>query len=267
MSEPLLGLIAFDLDGTAIESRHDAMPSEQLIEAVASLQGRYAITAATSRPLPYCRDVLRSLQLSVPAVVAGGSEIVDENLNILHQELIGDQRDKLEKILHDLDASCYLGNTAFTDPLDTKEVMLDEPTSGIYFLDLDFHRAKGVSYRFRDVPGVRSLYMKSMLPGSDGFDVHILSARASKGTGIAHVQRQLGIGVMSTIVIGDGYNDVPLFEQAGVRVAMGNADEVLKDLADIEIGDVATDGLVHFLDWIHEYNASPAVILDGYVAS
>jgi P-type E1-E2 ATPase len=42
----------------------------------------------------------------------------------------------------------------------------------------------------------------------------------------------LGIGIDDTLAIGDGANDIPMLEQAGVAVVMENADDSIKKLAD-----------------------------------
>ncbi|HEY0945193.1 MAG TPA: Cof-type HAD-IIB family hydrolase [Opitutaceae bacterium] len=47
-----------------------------------------------------------------------------------------------------------------------------------------------------------------------------LSARASKGVGVAALAAHLGVGPEAVVAFGDGDNDVPLFEWAGTSVAM-----------------------------------------------
>ena len=48
-----------------------------------------------------------------------------------------------------------------------------------------------------------------------------------------------------SIAIGDGPNDLQMMEYAGVGVAMGNAKEEVKKLADMVTSDVAEDGIYH----------------------
>jgi hydroxymethylpyrimidine pyrophosphatase-like HAD family hydrolase len=50
------------------------------------------------------------------------------------------------------------------------------------------------------------------------------------------------------IGVGDGHNDLPLFEACGFRVAMGNADEELKKLADYIAPSVEDDGIVDVIE-------------------
>ena len=45
------------------------------------------------------------------------------------------------------------------------------------------------------------------------------------------------------IVIGDGGNDVPMFECGGYKIAMGNADEIIKEKADYITDTNNNDGV------------------------
>ena len=48
-------------------------------------------------------------------------------------------------------------------------------------------------------------------------------AAAHKGTAVADIARALGIDLDNVATIGDGANDVPMFEIAGLSIAMGNS--------------------------------------------
>lgn len=50
------------------------------------------------------------------------------------------------------------------------------------------------------------------------------------------------------IGIGDGANDIHLFNAVGLKVAMGNAVPSLKEKADIVIGHVTDDGLAQYFE-------------------
>ena len=47
----------------------------------------------------------------------------------------------------------------------------------------------------------------------------------------------------STVVIGDGGNDVPMFECGGYKIAMGNADNIIKEKADLITDTNNNDGV------------------------
>jgi Cof subfamily protein (haloacid dehalogenase superfamily) len=65
----------------------------------------------------------------------------------------------------------------------------------------------------------------------------------SKAVGIENVAKHLGYSMNDVIAIGDGHNDIPMLRKAGVGVAMGNAGDEVKAVADIITDDVKDDGL------------------------
>ncbi|WP_175986887.1 HAD family hydrolase [Microbacterium tenebrionis] len=73
-----------------------------------------------------------------------------------------------------------------------------------------------------------------------------------KGSALARVHAELGTSDGHVLVVGDGRNDVGMFEwaraQGGRAVAMGQAPDEVKDAATEVTGDVEAGGLAHALD-------------------
>ena len=69
----------------------------------------------------------------------------------------------------------------------------------------------------------------------------------SKGTGIKRLCELKGIDITDTIAIGDGANDVDMFEVAGFSVAMGNGASRAKDAADHVTSTLHEDGIQNAL--------------------
>lgn len=69
-----------------------------------------------------------------------------------------------------------------------------------------------------------------------------------KGIGINHLIEELGIKREDTICFGDGVNDYAMFKHCGISVAMGNAKEELKKLADYTTLTNNEDGVARFID-------------------
>ena len=66
----------------------------------------------------------------------------------------------------------------------------------------------------------------------------------SKASGLSLVCERLGVAAEEVLAIGDGFNDVEMLEWAGRGVAMGQAPDRLKDVADAVTGTWADDGVV-----------------------
>ena len=78
--------------------------------------------------------------------------------------------------------------------------------------------------------------------------INIVDPGVSKGEALKFLTGHFGIKREETIAIGDGYNDIPLFEAAGTRVAMGNAFDELKKLADYITADVGSGGVARAVE-------------------
>jgi phosphoglycolate phosphatase (TIGR01487 family) len=72
--------------------------------------------------------------------------------------------------------------------------------------------------------------------------IMIMPPGIDKGTGLTAALSRLGLRGVETTCVGDGENDVPMFEVAGVRVALKNSVDVLKRRADFIAGDEDGDG-------------------------
>lgn len=71
----------------------------------------------------------------------------------------------------------------------------------------------------------------------------ITSFHINKATGMDSVIRYFNADIKDTIAIGDGFNDLPMFEKAHLSVAMGNAPQEIKDKADRITTSLDEDGV------------------------
>ncbi|EFU83474.1 Cof-like hydrolase [Staphylococcus lugdunensis M23590] len=78
--------------------------------------------------------------------------------------------------------------------------------------------------------------------------IDITDKAVDKGTTIQFLQSLLNIPADETIVFGDGYNDMPLFENAAYKVAMDNAYPELKEKANLIALNHNQDGVVTTLN-------------------
>lgn len=75
----------------------------------------------------------------------------------------------------------------------------------------------------------------------------IYSKEISKASGIENAIKKLGISIDNTYAIGDGINDIEMLEYVGMGVAMGNAIDIVKNSANLIIGNVYENGLENYL--------------------
>ena len=73
--------------------------------------------------------------------------------------------------------------------------------------------------------------------------VDIIPANGGKGMGIAAMLEFYGYDKSEALAFGDGNNDIEMLQAVGTGVAMGNASEDLKAVADYICKDVSEDGI------------------------
>lgn len=66
-----------------------------------------------------------------------------------------------------------------------------------------------------------------------------------KGSGVREYLNLRGLIKDEAISFGDGGNDIPMLENTGIAVAMGNSCDSLKAVADFVTDDIDRDGLAH----------------------
>ena len=71
----------------------------------------------------------------------------------------------------------------------------------------------------------------------------ITHVKADKGQGLLAIAAHEGLAISETMAFGDGGNDISIIRQAGIGVAMGNARESVKSVADDVTTSVDDDGI------------------------
>lgn len=79
----------------------------------------------------------------------------------------------------------------------------------------------------------------------EGNVVEFVPKGSSKATGIEWLCRHFGIDRTDTYAIGDSVNDLDMLEYVGHGIAMGNATEQVKNIAEYVTTDIKEDGIYH----------------------
>lgn len=75
----------------------------------------------------------------------------------------------------------------------------------------------------------------------------ITAGDADKGKGLYAMADYLGLDIRETMAFGDGGNDISIIREAGIGVAMGNAGEEVKEIADYVTSSVDDEGVKNAL--------------------
>lgn len=76
--------------------------------------------------------------------------------------------------------------------------------------------------------------------------VDVIPSNGGKGVGVEAMLEYYSLDKSEAIAFGDGDNDIEMLEAVGCGVAMGNASDSVKAIADDMCGDVSDDGIYHY---------------------
>lgn len=117
-------------------------------------------------------------------------------------------------------------------------------------------RASIIDFVFRDEehyhackPAFHDPMVLNKHPGSLAADLSFKGKDKSRG--VQMFLQHAGISPENAYAIGDGYNDITMMDVVGHPIAMGNAVEELKDVADYVTTDILDDGVYKALDHFH----------------
>jgi hydroxymethylpyrimidine pyrophosphatase-like HAD family hydrolase len=83
---------------------------------------------------------------------------------------------------------------------------------------------------------------------SQSYYLDITHPLANKGVALSEIARLLTVPLPEIAVIGDGGNDVPMFERSGLSIAMGNASPAVKRAADFVTDSNHDDGFANAVE-------------------
>jgi len=253
-------LVALDVDGTVIHE--DETLSDRVIEAVHRVRDAgHLVTLATGRSWETTLPILRALDLDPEFVVCANGAITmkrdaseDDGYR---RELVEtfDPGPVLERIRGGLPDGRFLVEDATGYRLYTKgmqdwnldnarEVPFDElantPVTRVVVVSPD-HELDD----FVELIDSLGLHHVSYAIGWTAW-LDIAPDGINKGTALERVRGILDIPRERVLAVGDGRNDIEMFEwagQSGRAVAMGQAPDEVKAVATEVTGDVQSDGL------------------------
>jgi len=240
--------IIFDLDGTAIPNVPNGLPSQNLIDAIKLSQGSIKLCAATGRPISNAKPILTALNLHDPCVISAGTQIV----NPLTDEILWEAN--IES--YDINKILAVCKPYHYEILVRNELIgeggsaVNRPNIGghvnvMYIMGCAEPDAKAILRELGNIENITAAGVTSWT--HEGVDIHVTHKEATKEHAIVELLKLLNIPKEATIGVGDADNDVHLFAAVGYKVAMGNATDRLKSLADEVIESVDDDGLAKFI--------------------
>ena len=88
---------------------------------------------------------------------------------------------------------------------------------------------------------------------AEAFNLEISPANITKASGLVELCEILKLDISETVAIGDAPNDTEILQTAGFAVAMGNATDEIKKIADFVTLDNDNDGVVAAIDKVFSF--------------
>lgn len=239
-------LVATDLDGTLLRS--DDTVSERTREALAAATAAGAAhLVVTGRAVPWTRHILDELGYEGLAVCGQGAQLYDAGAHRLLTSVTLD-RQVAGLALAKIEAEVGpLALAASRDGVDG-DVLIGPgyrvlgQLKAVPFTDVAELWAAPLTKMYIQHPALTDDELAaaaraaagglvSVVMAGEGI-VEILPLGLSKATGLSLAARRLGVKAAETIAFGDMPNDIPMFAWSAHGVAMANAHEELKAVAD-----------------------------------
>lgn len=236
-----------DVDGTIMPIKVDALPSEKVTQAINKASKLLHVGLVTARPYHMTSYLFNHLKLSGYSIVNGGAEIFDATSKKIVWEKPIRHKDVIEvcRLLKKNTKKSFWVNDGTTDVLLPKN-QIPQKVFQIYVGELTHRQADSYISQLSHIPTIN--LHKTISFKKNYVDLLINHALATKQHGIFEVAKLLNIDTHDIIGVGDNYNDFPLLMACGLKVAMGNAVEDLKAIADYIAPTVEQDGVADVIE-------------------
>ena len=235
---PRFSAMLVDLDGTLMVTDEVSL---RVADAVARVSELIPVSIATGRRASDVRDYAVKLGLASPQICNGGATLIDpvSGDHLWNAHMRADVTGSIIETLNlrsipfiathpngDSETVCHIKHWDLTriSAMDISETHADELVS-----------------MFSGAPDLN--LVKVYLHYNGWWAVDFTAAGVHKGAAALVLAERLGIKAREFIAAGDSFNDLPMLEIAGLRIAMDSAPPVMKELADYVAPAVEEDGL------------------------
>jgi Cof subfamily protein (haloacid dehalogenase superfamily) len=240
-------LVALDIDGTLLAPgvAHDALPEDDIVEAVAALQANdIVVMLVTGRMYPGTAPIANHLGLDEPMICQQGASIhapdgglrlgytIDQDIAVELYEFAMSHEYSLAWFNHEryLVTRRSPASDFFAAVSGIEIEMHPRPVeSGVKATGIDIVSNKKVSSDVHRLLEARYGNRVALLDFSTVTAVH--DPRASKGNALAMIASELGVEQSQVLAIGDGINDVSMLAWAGHSATPAHGDAFAKDSA------------------------------------
>ncbi|MGV8996167.1 MAG: Cof-type HAD-IIB family hydrolase [Parvibaculaceae bacterium] len=280
-SQKISALVS-DVDGTLVTG--DKLLTPRALDAVASLHARgIKFAIVSSRPPRGLQGLIAPLALTTPVSGFNGGVIASTSLtmiteHLLSPEIVQQAVDLLEARnvqVWVFSGEDWLARQSGGFYIDREKKAVGFSPKVVDHFDAYFDKVAkivGVSKDFDHLAECER-EMQTALVGhatvarSQSYYLDITHSLANKGAALSELSKLLSVPLNEIAVIGDGGNDVAMFDRSGLSIAMGNASPEVQQAADFVTDSNNDDGFAkaveRFILGDARTSAPTAVVQDG----
>ena len=252
-----IGIIALDLDGTLLDS-NKKLSEKNYAALQKAAEAGIEIVPTTGRFYGALPDSIKNLPFLHYAITINGAQAVDVRSGevIYSAELPWQQTVELMELFDTLPViyDCYQENEAYMpaaqkalineiapdkhyikmlhelrQPVEDLKSYLSEKKKGVQKVQFF---TKDIALRDKLLNELPQKYDDLSVTCSLVNNLEINQIHANKGEALAALARHLNLPETATMSFGDGLNDISMLKSAGIGIAMANAQQACKDVAD-----------------------------------
>lgn len=260
-------LAVFDVDGTLVD--YDGSGLAENRDALQRLRSAgTSVAIATGRPAAILDETLAEIGDVDYAVCSNGATITSmatgERLRdiVLPADLIEGLVTSVRTSVPGVGTALELGaelleETGFARrvPPSSHDAPIDDVLEAFDATTASVHRVIFFHDDYdRDLPALAAHIQPHLAMGCDVFHgvmlpiVEVVPAGNDKAAALDVLAGHLGIDACEAMAFGDGLNDIEMLQWAGTGVAMANAHDDAKAIANAVAGQVADGGVAHFIN-------------------
>ncbi|MFD1362167.1 Cof-type HAD-IIB family hydrolase [Lentibacillus salinarum] len=218
-------LIALDMDGTLLncDEAVSDFNREKIAEALAK---DVQVVLSTGRWLGSCYPYAESLNLSSFLITCNGGEIWTIDKKLKERHLLDPQR--IQMMWELAEGLRMHARMVSTDRIWFGERPDDFSTHEWLKFGCESHDTEKLDTLVKELSHYDDLELTNSLP----INIEVNPKGVHKASALETVCDALGITMENVMAAGDSLNDIKMIQEAGVGVAMGNAQEAIKNVAD-----------------------------------
>ena len=263
-------LLAVDMDGTVLNSDKKISPRTKVALDELMKRGVYVVVS-TGRNLAELTDYRGELKSMNYGIVISGGMIYDffrdepVKVHAVDEPTILKLVDfglETRAMIHlhtvhksvareaDIQNMAAFGMGVYQDMFDRICERYDDPKAYVHahpgeVIKVNLYHRDKIS---RDKNFERIKPLNLSISYAEAFNLEMSPANVTKGSGLIELCDFLKIDIAQTVAIGDADNDREILQTAGLGVAMGNASDAIKNLADFVTLDNDNDGVAFAIE-------------------